>query len=304
MKYQSKYFTVVKVEEPDDNYLITLKIDKSYVVNKEITIPQSTYYIEVIKICEDEISETYTFNTWDKGRLNYWLNDIEKAMMGRRFTALDHIYHIRKYASLFALADRIVTNSVYEDGMYKELVEKIDTYCFENSPYYSSDEDGDYKYKDEMLFHGGVQSIIDHIVDLDMIRVDIGSSRRRILDEDYNRPVLNEYDSSVISEEHHNRSYFLSFAERSLIPQFAVKTNGFNQDFRSVTGKDSYSSVTIKQYNQDRPYQVWINGADDCSYGKEFKTLDEAKGCVQDIKTVSTILLRGHLYKMGFEFTN
>ena len=114
--------------------------------------------------------------------------------------------------------------------------------------------------------------------------------------------ILNKHPETVIHEKYID--YFKSFAEGSLIAQFAVKTNDFNQCFMGKVEGERYSSITIKKHNGAEIYEVRVNGVDDSSYGKEFASLDEAKKCAEGIKRVSTILLHGHLQKMGFHFTN
>lgn len=300
--YESNFFTVKRIYKENDNIVIIFDCHKSDVGTrvKSPILENLWVIVEQIESEHDHVLRYKATCENDGARPEYYLNYIELGMKGCDFTANDHYHFVKNFSSLRILADAIINKCVFEDGKYPELVDKIENYIFKDSPYYHSD-DKHYSYINDILFYNGVSGLVSHIADLDMISVDTMWSREDILGEDISE-ALNEYDDSVIHED--SVKYFKSFSEGSLIPQFAVKTNGFNQDFRGKNSKDAYSSVTIKQWKVGEKYHVRINGADDCSYGREFDSLEEAKRCAKQIKCVSTILLLKHLNKLGFHFTN
>lgn len=300
--YESTFFSIHRCTKKGDETVVIFDVAKSWLVNGIKSPVMSSIWYTIEEIDSSKLYHNRYKMVIDDAhcQVEYYLNNLDIHMMGRDFNAKDHYLHLDDFPYIKGLADAIIDKKVFEGGKYQELVDKLDNYIFENSPFYYTD-DKHYDYINTSLFYSGVNGLLDRIAELDMIKIDTWRTRKSILKDDVSE-VLNEYDSSVIHQD--SLDYFNSFAEHSLIPHFAVKTNGFNQDFRGVSDKDEYSSVSIKKWRPEDKFHVRINGADDCSYGKDFDTLEDAKLCVRDIKCVSTILMVSHLYKMGFVFTN
>jgi len=297
-EYKSKYFTIVSSVKEGKDTITLIDVRKEDLQLIKDPIGTSRFFCTVKKV-DSAIDGFQRYKIITDDCVNFSLNDLEKYMMGRSFDAIDHLERIKELPYLKNLADRILKKEVFEDAEYPELVKKIEDYMFEDSPYYRDDKH--YNYVNDILYYYGVFGLVSHIIDLDMIGMDNYFWMQK---HDYRdgAKILNEHPDTVIHE--NSLEYFKSFGERSLIPQFAVKTNGFNQDFRGKKAGEAYSSVNITKHTGVEIYEVNINGNDDSSYGREFDSLHKAKKCAEGLKRVSTILLQGHLAKSGFKFTN
>ena len=271
MEYKSNNFTIISISSTADYHLIQLKLASG--IRK--VLKNSCLY-SVIK----KEGKIYTLKTSDMSEVNFFLSHIDVYLNGRNFTAKDYdglidivIYPFLETTRLF------IEKALKEPSPLIDIYRKIDVYLFGVSPFYAPYSE----YHNYEILTKGIDGIIDRISELDS--------------HYYIDKTINQYSVEDVKE----KTYFISLCQHSLIPPLAIKTTGFNQDFRGKNG-DHLSCVTLKL--TDEGYRVKVVGIDDSSYSKYFKTKMEALQIVKKLKGISTILTKYHLYYLMFKFTN